>query len=85
MKTFFYKTILISICAFLVLQLTVGLQIRQMENKINELKSKDNIENIKNKLRKEIKNAVEKDNYLNSEDVKLINKLLNKIQLELSK
>jgi|TARA_B100000767_G_C19632067_1_gene478679 hypothetical protein len=85
MKTFFYKTILISICAFLVLQLTFGLQIRQMEGKINELKSKDNIENIKNKLRKEIKSAVEKDNYLDSEDVKLINKLLNKIQLELSK
>ena len=85
MKTFFYKTILISICAFLVLQLTFGLQIRQMEGKINELKSKDNIEKIKNKLRKEIKSAVEKDNYLDSEDVKLINKLLNKIQLELSK
>ena len=41
--------------------------------------------NYKDKLRDELKNAVEKENYLSPEDAKLINNFINKIKSELSK
>ena len=49
------------------------------------LKSKENIEVIKNKLRDELKNAVNKENYLSADDAKLINEFINKLKNELSK
>ena len=39
---------------------------------------------MKNKLRDELKNAVSKENYLSSEDAKLINDFINKLKKELS-
>ena len=39
---------------------------------------------MKNKLREELKNAVEKDQYLSPEDAKLINQFLNKLRKELA-
>ena len=41
-------------------------------------------ENIKNKIRKELRNAVEKENYLSADDAKLINQFINKLKKELS-
>ena len=37
-----------------------------------------------NKMIKEMKSAISKENYLNPEDAKLINEFINKIQKELS-
>ena len=54
------------------------------ETELDNFKSKKNIEAIKNKLRKEMKSAVEKENYLSPDDAKLINDFLNKLKQELS-
>ena len=54
-----------------------------MNNEFQKLKSKETIEIIKNKLRKEMTSAINKENYLNPEDAKLINEFINKIQKEL--
>ena len=43
-----------------------------------------NPENIKEKLRDELRNAVSKENYLSPEDAKLINEFINKLKKELS-
>jgi len=38
---------------------------------------------IKGKIRKEMKNAIQKENYLQPEDAKLINQFLKKLQSEI--
>ena len=84
MKIFVYKTLFIFVCIFLLFQLTVGAKLNQLNNELQKLKSKENVENIKNKLRKEMRNAIKKENYLSPEDAKLINEFINKLKKELS-
>ena len=83
MKTFFYKTLIIFILVFVLFQITLGAQIRQIKTQIENIKSKENIEIVKSKIRDELKTAVNKENYLTQEDAKLINDFLNKIKKEL--
>ena len=85
MKIFVYKTLFIFVSIFIVFQLTIGLKIKQVENKIEKFKSKENIENVKNKIRKELRNGIKKENYLSPEDAKLINDFINKLNKELSR
>ena len=84
MKIFVYRTLFIFVCIFILFQLTVGMKLKQMNNELQKLKSKETIEIIKNKLRKEMKNAINKENYLSPDDAKLINEFINKIEKELS-
>ena len=83
MKIFVYKALFIFLCIFLLFQLTIGVKIKQFERELDNFKSKENIENIKNKIRKELRNAVEKENYLSDDDAKLINEFINKLKQEL--
>ena len=84
MKIFVYKALFVFVCIFLLFQLTIGVKIKQFERELDNFKSKENIENIKNKIRKELRNAVEKENYLSDDDAKLINEFINKLKQELS-
>ena len=84
MKIFVYKALFVFVCIFILFQLTVGMKIKQFKQELEELKSKENIENIKEQLRDELKNAVSKENYLSPEDAKLINEFINKLKKELS-
>ena len=84
MKTFVYKTLFIFICIFLLFQLTIGVKLKQLNKELTELKSKKNIEIIKDKLRDELRNAISKENYLSPDDAKLINEFINKLKKELS-
>ena len=84
MKTFVYKTLFIFVCIFLLFQLTIGLKLKQLNKELTELKSKKNIEIIKDKLRDELRNAINKENYLSPDDAKLINEFINKLKKELS-
>jgi len=84
MKIFIYKTLFVFACIFILFQITIGMKLKQMNNELQKLKSKETIEIIKNKLRKEMKNAINKENYLNPDDAKLINEFINKIEKELS-
>ena len=68
---------------FLLFQLTIGVKIRQFEERLNNLKSKENIEVVKNKIRKEMRSAVKKERILNEEDALLIKQFLNKINSEI--
>ena len=84
MKIFVYKTLFVFVCIFLLFQLTIGMKIKQFNNDFQKLKSRDNVESIKNKLRSELRNAISKENYLSPDDAKLINEFINKIKKELS-
>ena len=83
MKIFIYKTLFVFACIFILFQITIGMKLKQMNNEFQKLKSKETMEIIKNKLRKEMTSAINKENYLNPEDAKLINEFINKIQKEL--
>ena len=84
MKIFVYKTLFILVCVFVFFQLTFGAKIKQLNNKLEEFKSQENINYMKNKLRDELKSAIKKDRYLNPDDAKLINDFITKLKKELS-
>ena len=84
MKIFIYKTLFIFVCVFVIFQLTFGAKINQLNNELEKFKSQESINVMKNKLRDELKNAVSKENYLSSDDAKLINDFINKLKKELS-
>ena len=62
MRLFVYKTLFVFFCLFLLFNLTIGYQIRKIENSIQNLSSKEKIESVKEKIRKEMKNGIDKDN-----------------------
>ena len=84
MKIFFYKTAIIFFLILVTFQLTIGSQLRNFERKIENLKSKENIEIVKNKLREELRNASSKERYLSKEDTELIKNFINKLNTEIN-
>ena len=54
-----------------------------MKKKIDHYLSKYYLENLKSKIRSEVQNAIDKDNYIKPEDAELINKFLKKLQKEI--
>ena len=83
MKIFFYKSLLIFFLSFILIQFTINLALKDFKEQIYELRSKKNIESMKNKIRKEIKNGIQSENYLSDDDAQLINDFVKKIQREL--
>ena len=83
MKLFIYKSLIIFFLVFLLFKLTFGTLIKNYEKKIDAYFSKGNVNQIKEKIKEEMQNAIEKENYLDPEDAKLINKFLKKLQNEI--
>jgi hypothetical protein len=83
MRIFIYKTLFLVILIYILFQLTIGYTIKKIKEEIYNLKSKENIELIKNKIREEIEVAIKKDKLLDERDKKLINNFLEKIRREL--
>ena len=84
MKIFVYKTLFIFVGIFILFQVTIGAKLKQLNKELSQIRSKENIVIIKNKLREELKNAISKENYLSPDDAKLINEFINKLKKELS-
>jgi len=83
MKTFFFKSILIFFLFIVAFHLTFNIAIKKINQQIYEIRTKENIEKIKNQIRDEMKNAIEKDNYISKDDARLISSFLKKIFIEL--
>ena len=83
MKIFFYKTILVALVFFITFKLTLGSLINQTKSQVKDLTSKENVELLKSKIRKEINTAIEKEDYINDEDAVLIKNFLKKVKSEL--
>ena len=84
MRLFVYKTLFIFICILIVFKLTIGNLINTFENRIKDINSKENINIIKEKIRDELNDSLNKKQILNKEDAILLKKFLNKIQKEIS-
>lgn len=83
MKIFVYKVTFIVVALFFLFNFTVGYQIRKIEDKITNISSAEQINNIKSKVRKEMNSAIKKDKIFNEEDKLLIKKFIKKVILEL--
>ena len=83
MKVFFYKTLFVALVVFILFRLLIGSLVNDIEMKIENLSSKENIESIKDKIRREMQDAIEKEDYINDNDAELIKKFIDKIQSEL--
>ena len=83
MRIFIYKSLFIIILIYILFQLTIGYTVKKIKGEIYNLKSKENIEFIKNKIRDEINAAIKKDKLLDEQDKKLINNFIKKIKKEL--
>jgi len=84
MKQFIYKTIIIIIAVIVLFEFTIGNKISQIYEKVDIISTKEGRKDSVNKIRDEMKRAVEKERYLSKEDAKLINSFLNKIRKELA-
>ena len=83
MRIFIYKSLFLIILIYILFQLTIGYTVKKIKGEIYNLKSKENIEFIKNKIRDEINAAIKKDKLLDERDKKLINDFIIKIKKEL--
>tara|TARA_B100001123_G_scaffold421601_1_gene529377 strand:+ start:729 stop:995 length:267 start_codon:yes stop_codon:yes gene_type:complete len=83
MRQFIYKMLIIIVGIILVYEFTIGKQIAQFKERTNILISKEGRRDGVNKLRNEIKKAVNKERYLSKEDAILLNQFINKINKEL--
>ena len=83
MKIFIYKTIFVLISIYVLYEFTIGYQIRKFENKINSITSKENIQKIKQKIKKEMNDSLYKERIFDKEEAELIKKFLEKIKKEI--
>tara|TARA_Y100000816_G_C26005370_1_gene525401 strand:+ start:804 stop:1058 length:255 start_codon:yes stop_codon:yes gene_type:complete len=83
MKIFIYKCLIASFIFFILFQITIGFTIKKVEKQIYNLSSEENKKSIKEKIRKELISATQKDRYINEEDAKIIKKFIEKIKIEL--
>ena len=83
MKQFIYKTVIIIIAIIVLFEFTIGNKISQIYEKVDVISTKEGRKESVNKIRDEMKRAIEKERYLSKEDAKLINSFLNKIKKEL--
>ena len=84
-KSFFIKLIAITFSIIIIINITYNLIFAEkFENidKILSLNNKQNIEEVKDKIRLEIKNGLAKDKILNEEDKILLYELYLKIRNE---
>ena len=85
LKRFFIKLIAITFSIILVLNITYNLIFEENLKNINKILSinnKENIEQIKDKVRLEIKNGLKKDKILNEDDRILLYKFYLKLKNE---
>ena len=83
MKLFIYKTILISIFIIITYHITLGYTVRNLKIDVINYFDKTKISFLKDKLRKEIKKSLSKDNILNPEDAELLSDFIFKINNEM--
>ena len=84
MKIFIYKTIFVLIGIYILYQFTIGIKISSYERNLKNFTNDQGREQIRNKVREELKKAISKDQILKAEDKKLLKEFIAKIQNELN-
>tara|TARA_B100001057_G_C22568312_1_gene840116 strand:+ start:65 stop:328 length:264 start_codon:yes stop_codon:yes gene_type:complete len=83
MRNYIYKIIIFVIAVIIIFEFTLGRHLNNLNNQINTFTSKEGRKEIVESLKKEIKKANDKENYLSEEERILIRDFIIKIQKEL--
>ena len=83
MKNFIYKFAIIIIGLFFLFEITIGKEIKDFQRELKNLTNNQNINNIKEKIKDELKSANEKDRVLSNEDALILKKFFIKISSEI--
>ena len=84
MRDYIYKVIIFSIAIIIIFQFTIGEQISRVTDKIEIFTSADGRKQVVESLKKEIRKANERENYLDDEERELLRNFILKIKKELS-
>ena len=83
MKDYIYKIIIFAIALIIVFEFTIGKYFDQLNQKVNYFTTEEGRKKMVNSLKKEIKKANEKENYLNEEERILLRNFIIKVKKEL--
>ena len=84
MKIFVYKTIFVLVGIYVLYQFTFGIKIESYERYLKNFTNDQGREQIRNKIRDELRKANSKDQILKIEDRRLLKEFITKIQNELN-
>ncbi len=84
MRDFIYKVIIFSIAIIIIFEFTIGKEIDQINEKVNYFTTSEGRKKIVSSLKKEIRKANERENYLDDEERVLLKNFILKIRKELS-
>ena len=83
MRLFIYKSIVIFVGIYLLYNFTIGKTIDQYESKLIYFVTDQGREDVRNLIRKELKNTIDNENVFDPEDKVLVKELIEKIRIEL--
>ena len=84
MREFIYKVVIIAFILVVAFEFTVGKRIDPIVKNIDKFSDETGRKELINKLRKEMRKWLEKENILKEEDRVLIYKFYNKLKLEIN-
>ena len=84
MRGFIYKAIIITFIFVIAFEFTIGKRIDPIVENINRFTNEQGRKELVNKLRKEMRKGLEKENMLKEDDRVLIYKFLNKLKSEIN-
>ena len=83
MRDYIYKIIIFIVAIIIIFEFTLGRYLNNFNQQLDAFTSKEGRKEIVESLKKEIKKANEKENYLSEEERILIRDFIKKIQKEL--
>ena len=83
MRNYIYKVIVLAVALIFVFEFTIGRKFNQINEKVDSFYTKEGRERRVTTLKKEIKKANEKENYLDEEERELLRNFIFKIRKEL--
>ena len=84
MRNFIYKIIIIAFLIIVVFEFTIGKRIDPIVENIDKFTDEQGRKELVNKLRKEMRKGLEKENMLKEDDRVLIYKFFNKLKSEIN-
>tara|TARA_B100000965_G_scaffold318161_1_gene278867 strand:- start:69 stop:329 length:261 start_codon:yes stop_codon:yes gene_type:complete len=83
MREYIYKVIIFGIAIIVIFEFTIGKEISQINEKVSYFTSSDGRKEIITSLKKEMKKANAKENYLDEDERVLLRNFIIKIKKEL--
>lgn len=84
MREYIYKVIIFSIAIIIIFKFTIGDQISKVTNKVEIFTSVEGRKQVVDSLKKEIRKANERENYLDEDERELLRNFILKIKRELA-